>query len=253
MVSTPQPNTIEEVLSQLDEIIAETVADNNYLGIFAYVYRRTTAAIKQAIEEKRFEDNERMERFDVKFANYYLDAYKSFKANKALSKSWLISFENRNECLTIMQHLMLGMNAHINLDLGITAGLFDPKGDIEDLKTDFMRVNDILKELTDEMQLKVSRSSYLIGLLDKLAKKKDEQVANFSIVQARQQAWRFACNLAEMEAGEHAVAIEKADLLVAKIAEALIKPRSWVVRQVLAQISSLEEKNVKIIIQQLQQ
>ena len=252
LVLNREPKTIKEVIAQLDQVIEDTIEDNNYLGIFAYVYRRTTAAIEQAIKEKRFEENERMERFDVQFANYYLNAYKNFKKGKPVSKAWQISFDHRTTSLTIMQHLMLGMNAHINLDLGATAGLFK-EGNIEDLESDFMRVNDILKELTDEMQLKVSRSSFLIAVLDKLAKKRDEEVANFSIVQARKQAWRFACNLAEMDTAQSTTAIAEADQLVASIGRIIINPKSRLARLIIKIINWLEEKNVKLIIQQLQQ
>ena len=59
---TTLPSTIDEVILKLDLIIEETILANNYLGIFAYVYRRTTSKIKEAILEKRFEDNSRMEK-----------------------------------------------------------------------------------------------------------------------------------------------------------------------------------------------
>lgn len=250
-VLTHQPKTIDEVIAQLDEVIDETVADNNYLGIFAYVYRRTTAEIRKAIEEKRFEDNERMERFDVAFANYYLDAYKKFKANEAVSKSWMTSFEVRHNQLSIMQHLILGMNAHINLDLGVTAGLFSKNEPIDDLKHDFMLVNDILAELTEEMQSKIARNSIMVRILDKIAKHRDEQVANFSIVKARQQAWNFACNLAKMSKEQQAIAISNADLLVADIGKIVIEPKSLLIKKLHQLINFFEEKDVRRIIQLL--
>src|SRR5690606_11967194 len=111
------PETIEEVLQELDRIIDQTVAANNFLGIFAYVYRRTTAQIKLAVENKTFEDNARMEKFDVAFANLYLAAYHSYQDRRPLSKSWRTAFDAQSERLTSIQHLIMGMNAHINLDL----------------------------------------------------------------------------------------------------------------------------------------
>ena len=111
--------TIQEVLEQLDTIIEDSITDNSRLGLFAYVYRRTTAEIASEIDKGRFEDNPRMEKMDVAFANLYLDAYKAFKNNSSLSKSWAFAFNHAAEPLTILQHIILGMNAHINLDLGI--------------------------------------------------------------------------------------------------------------------------------------
>ena len=46
--------TIDDVLRQLDQIVEQTISADNYLCAFAYVYRRTTAEIKQAIEDGRF-------------------------------------------------------------------------------------------------------------------------------------------------------------------------------------------------------
>ncbi len=89
------PTTIDEVLDTLDKIINETIAENNSLGIFAYVYRRTTAEIKQAIIEKRFDDNPRMERFDVLFANLYIKAYFDYKKGKDTSEAWELSFNTK--------------------------------------------------------------------------------------------------------------------------------------------------------------
>ena len=50
-----------------------------------------------------------------------------------------------------MQHLLMGMNAHINLDLGIAASEVAGGNSIHDLKSDFMKVNDILAGLLSEI------------------------------------------------------------------------------------------------------
>ncbi|MCF8368441.1 MAG: DUF5995 family protein [Bacteroidales bacterium] len=113
--------TINQVLDELDKIIEESLLENNYLGIFAYVYRRTTAQIKAEIEMGRFEDNERLQDLDIIFAGLYIDAYKNYGENKPISRAWEIAFNAKNERLTIIQHLLLGMNAHINLDLALAA------------------------------------------------------------------------------------------------------------------------------------
>ncbi len=110
----PKPVTISEVLEELDAILSECILTNSRLGYFAYVYRRTTAEIASEIAKGNFQNNEQLEEFDVAFANLYIDAYKAFKANKATRKVWEFSFQNQNEPLTILQHILLGMNAPIN-------------------------------------------------------------------------------------------------------------------------------------------
>ena len=143
------------------------------------------------------------------------------------------------------------MNAHINLDLGVTAGLFSKNEPIDELKHDFMLVNDILAELTEEMQSKIARNSIMVRILDKVAKHRDEQVANFSIVKARQQAWHFACNLAKMSEEQQEIAISNADLLVTDIGRIVIEPKSLLIKKLHQLISFFEEKDIRRIIQLL--
>ncbi|SDE74174.1 hypothetical protein SAMN04487992_103202 [Cellulophaga baltica] len=56
-----KPKTIKEVLVVLDTIIEECIAKNSRLGLFAYLYRRTTAEILKEVERGSFEDNAQLE------------------------------------------------------------------------------------------------------------------------------------------------------------------------------------------------
>lgn len=247
------PTSIEEVIKRLDIIIQETIDANNYLGIFAFVYRRTTAQIQKAIIEKRFDDNERMEKFDVIFANRYIDAYENFKLQQPISKSWMSAFEVKNKPITIIQHLILGMNAHISFDLGIAAAEVAPGEKIDDLENDFMLVNQILQEIISEMQDRISKVSKLMFLLDWFGKEEDERVINFGIVKSRQFAWEVANGIATLEFNENAknVLIEKTDYTVAKLNTLIRQPRSKILSFVLRIISFFEEKNIEKIISKL--
>jgi len=244
--------TIDEVLTELDRIIESTVAENNFLGIFAYVYRRTTAQIKQAILDKEFEDNERMGMMDVAFANLYLTAYQRHINNLSCSASWQTAFEAGKQNITILQHIMLGMNAHINLDLGIAAATFEPGSNIQALKNDFMKVNQVLKSLVNEMQDRVARVSRLMTLLDRMGKNTDEVIINFSMAKAREQAWDLACYLSELEDAEKQSVITKKDSRIAAFGEILKNPPGILLKIAVRLIALFEEKNVKTIISKLQ-
>jgi hypothetical protein len=249
------PNTINEVVKKLDQIIEETIAANNYLGIFAYVYRRTTVKIQDSILEKRFEDNERMEKFDVVFANHYIEAYENYKLNQPISKSWMSTFEVKDQPITIIQHIMMGMNAHISFDLGVTAGEFTFGENIDSLKNDFMLVNQILEEITNEMQTRLSKVSRLMFLLDWVGKEKDEKIINFGIVKSRQFAWEFANGIATVEFNDNAknTLIETTDNTVAAFNKIIQSPRSRILNFVLRIISYFEKKNIGEIIHHLRQ
>ena len=245
--------TIDEVLSELDKIIDASIADNDYLGIFAYVYRRTTAQIKQAIFDKEFEDNERMELMDVAFANLYLTAYQRYTNNLSCSESWQTAFEARTKNITILQHIMLGMNAHINLDLGFAAATFEPGSSMPALKNDFMKVNQVLNSLVNEMQDRVARVSRLMILLDWMGKNTDELIINFSMVKAREQAWDLACYLSELDESEKQSVIAKKDNRIATFGEILKSPPGILLKLAVKLVTLFEEKNVKMIITKLRE
>jgi hypothetical protein len=244
--------TIDEVLERLDAIIAESVKDNDHLGYFAYVYRRTTAQIKQAILDKKFEDNERMEKFDVLFANKYLTAYQNFRDGRPTTRSWAAAFQAKQEKLTILQHIILGMNAHINYDLGLSAAEFGPAEKIGDLKNDFMKVNEVLASLVDELQVKVGRVSRLMFLLDWIGKRSDEAVMNFSMEKARQQAWNFANELVVLPEQEKKAKMNEVDGIIGDLAEVVRHPPGKLAAFVINLIAWFEVKDVRKVIERLE-
>ena len=114
--------TIDSILAQLSAIIADSEKTNSRLGYFAALYYKVTASVKDGIAKGRFGDGPRMEKLDVIFASRYLDALAAWKAGKPLTESWRLAFDaSKQSNLLVLQHLLLGMSAHINLDLGIAA------------------------------------------------------------------------------------------------------------------------------------
>lgn len=245
------PTKIKEVLEVLDQIIEETVLENNHLGVFAYVYRRTTAEIEKAILEGRFEDNPRMERMDVAFANLYIKAYYDYKAGKEVSRAWESSFAAGKMNISLVQHLMLGMNAHINLDLGQSAALIEQGENIQLLKNDFMEVNKVLAELTDVMQKKLGRVSRLMFVLDVVGQRSDEKLVNFSMVKARNQAWKLAEELAYLNGDSKEERLYIADENVSFLSSILIDPPLITLKIATKILSLFEEKNVKKVIDEM--
>ena len=114
------PATIDEVIAQLEKIITWCEINNNCAGYFAVLYYKVTCKVKEGINNKDFEDGVRMEHLDVAFASRYLDAFYSWIAGKQTTNSWQVAFDSVSENTSlVLQHLLLGMNPHINLDLGL--------------------------------------------------------------------------------------------------------------------------------------
>jgi hypothetical protein len=83
------PQTIDEVLAELDQIIHWARDARSRLGFFAALYRNVTIKVKEGIGTGFFEDGVRMEKFDVMFANRYLAALRAFAPGKTpASAGW---------------------------------------------------------------------------------------------------------------------------------------------------------------------
>ena len=244
-------------MAELDAIIGISRQENSPLGIFAYVYRRTTAGIAKGIREGRFDDAARMESFDVDFARRYIDAYLDNRDERPVTAAWEVAFNaaedrDRGNDPIILQHLLLGMNAHINLDLGIAAAGIAPGEQIHSLKDDFMTVNSILAGLTDEMQDRIGRASPMLFLLDWLGHRNDESVVNFSIEKAREFAWKFAKKLARTPDREQEALIRSTDRKVSAIGNLVANPPGFLLPKVLGLIRYFEENDTRLIIEKLE-
>ena len=194
---------IEGVIDRLSQIVVQTKAENSPLGYFAALYRKVTQQVKSDIDDGRFEDNAHMERLDVIFANRYLAAYDAFRAGRAPTPSWAFSFAVAQQWWPIvLQHLLLGMNAHINLDLGIAAARAAPGDRLADLKGDFHRINSVLARLVGEVQTELARIWPLLRILNRSLGSADEILINFSMEKARDAAWDVARQLAPLDQEE---------------------------------------------------
>lgn len=251
-MENPLPTTIDEVLTELDRIIEESIANNDARGIFTYVYRRTTAEIKAALEAGEFSDNQSLHAFDVAFANFYLRAYHEFQEGKECSLVWMQSFNGCKDHLCIVQYILLGMNAHINLDLALTTALQSKGRNIQLLQADFLKVNAILSRIVNNLQDSLSRVSPLFFLLDWLGQNRDEKLIDFSMQKAREQAWNLAVELHTLDDFSFSAKQKAADETFALFAQKIRRPNSKLLNAVLAFIGRFEEKNVSRVIRKME-
>lgn len=215
--------TINDVLFRLDEIVEECRISQSRIGYFAILYRQVTRRVKEGILQCEFEDNPRMEMLDVLFAKRFIDAYDLWRGGQKPSKSWFVAFEaSMKSNHLVLQHLFLGINAHINLDLGISASETMADKTIAGIEGDFNKINAVLAELVEGVKANISMISPIFGWLMPLTKGRDEMLLNFSIQSARNGAWKFA--------GEYHAAVDKIliikdrDQNISSLAVKLINP-----------------------------
>lgn len=242
---------ISEVIDELSTIIAWAYAENSALGYFPVLYRTVTIKVKEAIQKGEFDDNERMNRFDVLFANRYLNAFKTWRSGNKPTKSWELTFQaSQQSNYLALQHLLLGMNAHINLDLAIVAARICPGEKISLLEGDFMKINALLASLIDEVEGSVGLVSPILHWLDRVGGKADEKIVDFSLKAARKASWKEAQNLAFLDELEQEERIRQLDQEVAGLIP-LIEGKRLYLKYMMKLIKIPESRNPRLIMKAL--
>lgn len=244
--------TIDEVIDSLDQIIESSKENESPLGYFAALYRLVTVTVKNKLGTNYFDDDARMEQLDVVFANRYLDAYSDYHNGKPVTDSWQKAFEAANEeKFIVLQHLLFGMNAHINLDLGIASAEITTPDTIDSLESDFNKINEILGELTNVVQEDLAKIWPKLLWILKFFGRTDDYLVNFGMNIARDGAWKFANELVIAHGDERDILISEKDKKVAGYVR-ILKGKGWIERVVLKIIRRREIGTVKEKIEALE-
>lgn len=218
-------HTIDDVIATLQDIINESITNKSPLGYFAALYQKVTIKVKEGIANNYFDNGPRMEKLDIIFAKRYIDAYYNYQENKPITSSWEKAFSLANDYWpVVLQHLLIGMNAHINLDLGIAAAEVSEDHSIEDLKGDFDKINTVLSSLVADVENDLASIWPFLRKILKFTKKVDNFLVDFSMEIARDGAWDFAVKLANTESSKIEEVIQQRDEKVAKIASLMTDP-----------------------------
>lgn len=215
---------IDPIIAELSSIIVQAEAEASRLGYFAALYRRVTVAVREQLQS--FEDPARLARLDVIFARRYLDALAAWRVGQPCSACWKVAFDTtRLNKPIILQHLLLGINAHINLDLGIACARTSPGDELPALHGDFLRINALLGGLVNTVMGELAQVSPLIGVLEKvIGQHGDDEIANFGLGAARDFAWHVAESLAPLPLQLQAPKIAVLDRIVAAFGRHLAQP-----------------------------
>jgi Family of unknown function (DUF5995) len=215
----------DHVLERLTGIVGRCAAAGDRVGYFAAMYLAVTDTVRARAEAGGFQDAARMERFVGGFDDRYLRAHDAWRAGSGCPVSWRAAFEaTRRWRPVILQHLLLGMNAHINLDLGVTASTLGEGGSLAAVREDFDAINDVLAELVEGCQQALDEVSPWLDFADRIGGAGDETMIRFSLVMARDQAWSTATRLAALSGPRRDAEIAAVDRATAGVAHLVEHP-----------------------------
>src|SRR6476660_1843674 len=115
-------STIDEARAGFAALEEALRAVNDRRAIFVGAYLTITSAIGDAIDAGEFIDGPWVRSYLLHFARLYIEAFRAFENGdlEHVPTAWQVAFElsARGEGMAL-QHLLLGVNAHINHDLAI--------------------------------------------------------------------------------------------------------------------------------------
>jgi hypothetical protein len=195
-----EAKTIDDVLGNLDRVIDWSIEAQSAIGYFAVLYRRSTLAVREAINEGQFDDRHRMEHFDAVFAQRYFNALNAYfhpGEYDGLTAAWEVSFCGHDDsAATMIQQMMTALTAHICFDLGVATFTVAPNS-LDELEHDFNLITtlvtaqipgmlDVFQRLSPEFRRirRVLPNNVEIALMKRVLRR------------FRTGAWHFAIHLA---------------------------------------------------------
>ncbi len=246
----PPVTKIDEVVDAIQSIVDWSISASSRLGYFAALYKRITIAVRTALDEGAFENAARMERFDVAFASRYFDALNGYFHPDQFphpTRSWRVTFDgsHRPEPI-IVQHMLVGVNAHIDLDLGIVAHTISPGGQLASLRADFNTINAVLASQINDVVLRLNEISPALAELYAVLEENEIFLINEAVKTYRDSAWRFATILALQPAFARPLTIWARDRKVAEQGELIYDPPglTGLIASIIRAIAARESRDI---------
>lgn len=249
-VSPPSP--IDSVIDDLTTLIAWALAQPSRIAFFASLYLRVTNTIRSKIGTGYFDDDRRMELLDATFASRYLSAVEQFRnQNPALPAAWAVALNaTARTDLTIVQHLLLSMNPHINIDLAVAASRTCPGQAIQALQNDFIKINAILAGIVPTVISEIGTLSPYLHLISDLSEDGETSIVDFSLDEARNQSWAMALKLAALSESAQEREIAALNVSISALGNKVISP-GLIGSGVMTVIEAAEVKDVVRIVRVL--
>lgn len=195
-----QAKTVDDVLGNLDRVIDWSIGAQSTIGYFAVLYRRSTLAVREAINEGQFDDGRRMEHFDAVFAQRYFNALNAYfypDECDGLTAAWEVSFCGHDDsAATMIQQMMTALTAHICFDLGVATCAVAPNS-LDELEHDFNLITTLVTAQIPGMLDVFQRLSPEFRRIRRVLPNNVEVALMKRVLQRfRTGAWHFAIHLA---------------------------------------------------------
>lgn len=192
----------QPALDHMQALLDQWEAADDRRCIFLGCYSQMTANMLKTIQAGEFHDNQWVGRLLEHFADYYFKALETYEQQPTIAPAvWQVAFQLTGDPEAhVLQHLMLGINAHINFDLvfALEDVLRDEWADLAPRQRteryeDHCRVNQVIASTVDAVQDSVvERFAPRMDLVDDGMGHLDEWLASRLISIYRDRVWQKA-------------------------------------------------------------
>jgi hypothetical protein len=196
---------IEELIARMAALLGPLAAAGDQRQYFHATYQRTTTAVADELKRGGFVDPDWVERWDVAFADLYLDALEADLADRKPALPWEIAF-GAPVGLPPLRHVLLGMNAHINYDLPqallavITDEEFADPALLARRESDHRAIDEVLASRVGAEGDELAGVSGPVSRLDRLLAPLNRRATRRFLREAREKVWATAVVLSRARA-----------------------------------------------------
>jgi hypothetical protein len=198
-MAQPHHDSIDGVVAAMQDRLDALTPEQEHRREFLGTYRRTTLAVGAAVSDGVFDDGPWVEAWDVAFANLYLAALDADLSGGRVPRPWRLAFEAPWD-LKPLQHVLLGINAHINYDLPqallavISDADFTDPAVVDRRRRDHERIDGVLsgRVAAEDSEL-AARSAR--SLLDRVLQPLNQRASKRFLREARMKVWHNTTEL----------------------------------------------------------
>lgn len=225
-------------IAELTELIDWSRRSSSRMGYFAVLYLHVGHAVQRALAAGKFQHPVELQRLNDAFFLRYRTAFDAFRDGRQASAPWEASFRAASDDrLCVLQHLMLGVNAHINFDLALSVVDSIPAEQLPAFRPDFEYMNAILDSLVDGMADDLATIFAPLRVINRLFRREDDLIVDFSMRVAREQAWHHVLTLSKLAGVEREREIARLERQATELASLVVARRSiarwlmWAIRR----------------------
>jgi Family of unknown function (DUF5995) len=209
--------TVESLIARMEALLVQLREQQDPRRFFHATYLCTTRAVGAELAAEGFLDAAWVQRWDVVFAGFYLDALEAHRRDGPAPGPWAVAF-GAGGTVPPLRHVLLGMNAHINYDLpqALLAVISDAEfGDATLMarrEADHRHIDRVLAAVVDRAAA-VPETAGRRSLPGRLLAPANHLAAKRFLVEARAKVWGNARALARArQHGEAAYQARRAEL-----------------------------------------